>query len=432
MKNKLDRIVIYKNRSELFDEEENSIVFREGAQSAETVMRYNEIRKALEDDWLVGVIEESIKPNVEIKGLSDSHKNLLASLVNSVTSEVGRAIVGLTVMQLTIKSLNPDQNIRLHKGSKGSGFSWTEGVPMRVLDKNFITPSLRRFNLLKLNADGFMMTRSLAENYPYSNLYKAAIRGARDEWMQITDALENKQIDPLNGLRFFIAQLQNKTDEFLKLSEICLGLADEFAARASSFDEVLSLIIQFIDSSEYSARVFEISIHAFCQVLDENKLLAGYLKPLSQMRSANKKHGNIGDVEVTTTPDSLSICEAWDAKYGKDYLRDELEELHDKLGDHAEAETVGFVTFGEPNMKAEIKDRLSELEDIHNVEIRIDSFNRWVEWQLERFEQDNLGFGREWVIAICACLCQKRREYAPIDEPTANWVSEMIKIFQER
>lgn len=34
------------------------------------------------------------------------------------------------------------------------------------------------------------MTRSLAENYPYSPVYKANIRGARLEWLSIVEAIE--------------------------------------------------------------------------------------------------------------------------------------------------------------------------------------------------------------------------------------------------
>jgi len=87
-------------------------------------------------------------------------------------------------IQLTIKSISPEQSIRLHKGSSSTSFSWKEGISMRVLDKNYITPLLRKYKLLRLNADGFMMTRTLAENYPYSQVYKAAIRGAKKEWLQ--------------------------------------------------------------------------------------------------------------------------------------------------------------------------------------------------------------------------------------------------------
>ena len=426
MTEKVDRIIIYQDRSVLYDEEDNSIEFTEGPQNKETVARYKKIWDELAAGWLDNLIAGSIKPDVTIENLSDEHMALLAQMVDSVTSEVGRALVGLTVMQLTIKSLDPEQSIRLHKGSKSAGFSWTDGIPMRVLDKNFITPALRHFDLLKLNADGFMMTRSLAENYPYSKLYKAAIRGAKNEWVQITDALEDGTLDANNGLKFFIAQLQNKTDEFNALSEECLALVEAYLGTEPSFDNVFGKISGFVDSSEYSARVFEVSIHSFYQVLEEYKKLPGFLKPLSQMRSANKKHGNIGDIEVTTTLDSMSFIEAWDAKYGKDYLRDELEELHDKLADHAEAEIVGFVTFGNPNLKDEVTNRRDELQEIHQITIRIDSFSDWVNWQIDRNEVNPNEFARDWLRAVAESLCQRRRKIAPIDEPTANWVKELI------
>ena len=38
------------------------------------------------------------------------------------------------------------------------------------------------------------MTRSLAENYPYSKLYKAEMKGPFDEWISIVDALEDKSM----------------------------------------------------------------------------------------------------------------------------------------------------------------------------------------------------------------------------------------------
>lgn len=42
----------------------------------------------------------------------------------------------------------------------------------------------------------------------------------------------------------------------------------------------------------------EIAIHSLMQAMQENKLFPDCeLKSLSQMRSANNKHGNIGDIE---------------------------------------------------------------------------------------------------------------------------------------
>ena len=68
-------------------------------------------------------------------------------------------------------------------------------------------------------------------------------------------------------------------------------------------------------------------MHSLFQVLeDQGSFEGGFLKPLSQMRSANKKHGNVGDIEITAGKrNGLHIVESWDAKYGKAYLRDEIE-----------------------------------------------------------------------------------------------------------
>lgn len=178
-------LYVFEDRSVLYDSKGNISEFKEGKSSKEAKARLKIIKDTLASGYLEQRINEAKKPDIKIEGLTNDQIETLENLVLSVTSEVGRAIVGLSVLQLTIKSISSEQSIRLHKGSSAARFSWIEGIPMRVLDKNYITPVLREHKLLRLNADGFMMTRSLAENYPYSQLYKAAIRGAKDEWVKI-------------------------------------------------------------------------------------------------------------------------------------------------------------------------------------------------------------------------------------------------------
>lgn len=60
---------------------------------------------------------------------------------------------------MTIKSICPDQSIRLHKGATRRGsFSWVDGISMRTLDRNYNTPFLRKYGLLNVNRDGVFMT----------------------------------------------------------------------------------------------------------------------------------------------------------------------------------------------------------------------------------------------------------------------------------
>jgi len=413
---------IYSDRSELISGSNERQVFKEGKSSVEARARHEKIRNVLSKGYLESLIEECKKPQIKIENLSEEHLKLIESLVNSVTSEVGRAVVGLMVLQLTIKSILPEQSIRLHKASLGADFSWVEGVPMRTLDKYYFTPTLRKHDLLRLNADGIMMTRSLAENYPYSKLYKAAIRGAKSEWTELIDLVESGQLDSLNALKQMIVFLYNKSEAFTTLVDETLNKLNDYVWSNPDFDTCYHFVVKFIAQSAYSARMFEVAIHALMQVLDELKLLSGFLKPLSQMRSANKKHGNIGDIELTQTKDKMDILESWDAKYGKSYLRDELEELNEKLYSHPQALLVGFITDDHPNLKAEIKERILELETINDIEIKILNLKDWVDFQCEKYSVNKFKIGSRWLVAIAETICQKRREIAPIDEPTTEWV----------
>ena len=431
-KEKKPYIIIYPNKSVLNDSDGNIYEYNEGKLSDAAKDRLLKIKQSLEKGYLEDIIKECHLPNANIVDLKPEHKKHIDNLVNSITSEVGRAIVGLTVLQLTIKSIDSSQSIRLHKGSHGNGaFSWQEGIPMRVLDKNFITPILRKYDLLRLNADGFMMTRSLAENYPYSKLYKAAIRGAREEWLNITDLAESNSLDAETALKHVITQLINQSEEFQKKTDYLIKLKNKHIKINNTFDETYDTIIEYINNSTYSARIFEITIHAFFQAIDTKKCFGGYLVPLSQMRSANKKHGNIGDVELSFTEEGNEIIESWDAKFGKAYLRDELEELNDKLKYHPMAELAGFITDCEPNLKKEIIDRIQEIETLHSVKIEILSIRDWVISQIEKYNLDSNEISNLWIECIVESICLKKRDVAPIDEPTSVWVAELTHILEK-
>ncbi len=165
---------VYTNRSELVLADGTIQYFQEGGMNQAAKIRYKKIAVELSTGYLERQILfcRDYSSNIDFLILNQTHKYLLDRLVQSVTSEVGRALVGLSILQLCIKAIEPEQSIRLHKGSTATrDFSWCDGISMRSLDKQYITPVLRKYELLRLNADGFMMTRSLAENYPYSSVY---------------------------------------------------------------------------------------------------------------------------------------------------------------------------------------------------------------------------------------------------------------------
>ena len=423
---------VFKNRSELAMKENVSSTFKEGRTSKEAKARYKRIQEAFQDGFLekrIVLCRDNIA-TVSSDKLSEKHIEILENLVASVTSEVGRALVGLTVMQVSIKAIEPEQNIRLHKSSNSSStFSWVEGLSMRSLDKKYVTRTLREYDLLKLNADGFMMTRSLAENYPYSFVYKAQIRGAREEWIDIVEGIESGEIDPPQALDFLVAQLLNRAEAFKQLAKETVNSLNTFIdSNVISRDSVSKLLKQHMEIPRgYAARLMEIMMHSLMQAVQEAGVLgAGEMKPLSQMRSANKKHGNIGDVEVL---EDGEIIEAWDAKYGKGYLRDEIEELNDKLRQHIDVGLAGFVTTEVLNRTDELEARLAEVAELHDVDLYLLTLDEWIERQFERAISSGLVteevLAQQWITAYTESLAQMRRKVAPIDEPCHHWLESL-------
>lgn len=394
-------------------------VYRQGCQDARAKERFAHIKAELAAGYLDKTLESISDTNFE--DFPPDCQKLILNLVNGITSEVGRALVGLTILQLTIKSIEKEQDIRLHKGNTMRGkFSWVDGIAMRSLDQDFNTPFLRKHGLLKLNNYGVFMTRSLAENYPYSRLYKAEMRGPFSEWIDIVDSIENECLNPQLGLSFILSLLQNRSQKFAQDAQYVCDHVSKL--HDFSFSDIKTIIKQFFNDANYSARAFEITIHAFMQALSDIGLLEGLvLVPLSQMRSANKKHGNVGDVELK---ENSFIVESWDAKYGKPYLRDELEELRDKLENNTEVRIAGFIC----NIEVEQHDVLDRKEEIAtetDTEIVVCSFDEWIEIKTQGIDSEVLQkLGYAWVVALVESLAQRRPSIAPIDEPCEAWIND--------
>lgn len=421
---------IYKNRSKLINGDAKSITYMEGKPNEEAKARNKKIKEILDKGWFRDIVIEVINNPSEGIELEDNHRELITNLINSVTSEVGRALIGLSVLQLIIKAIAPEQSIRLHKGGNAQ-FSWADGITMRTIDSKYIEPVLREFGLLYVNIYGVFMTRSLAENYPYTQFYKAAIRGGKDYWLNLTDEIEKDNINSLVGLKYIISLLVNRSEEFIKIADEAIQLEIEFIGRVAKTDEIFEFINNHIKDSSYSARLFEIALHSFIQSVQEIGDLDGYLLPLCQMRTANKKHRNIGDIEIVVNQNNDRVIEAWDAKYGKPYLRDELEELNDKLMSYGSVEIVGYVTDGEPQITTDISLRIKDLEEIHETPIKLFSFKDWIDFWCKRIDkEDDISLMKTWLKFYVESLCQRRRELAPIDEPSEQWVLDLIKKFE--
>ena len=191
-------------------------------------------------------MSEALDPMVDVY-LPPQASSAIQSMVGSITPQCGRAVTALLFMQACIKTIDNRQSIRLHKGSGSqASFSWREGISMRSLDKDFVTPFLRSNKLLRLNADGFMMTRSLAENYPYTSLYKAKLRGARREWLSLVDDLESGEVVPKAVALTLLRKLQERSQAFDALVRTAEESLAEALGKGVDLPETLDLFQDLI------------------------------------------------------------------------------------------------------------------------------------------------------------------------------------------
>jgi hypothetical protein len=97
----------------------------------------------------------------------------------------------------------------------------------------------------------------------------------------------------------------------------------------------------------------------------------------------------------------------------------------EKLEAHPTVEAAGFVTDKRRKITEDIANHKKEIEDLLGRKIEILSLEDWAKLQSQRAGLDEGEIGAKWVLAFAECLCQRRRDRAPIDEPTGLWVVEL-------
>lgn len=415
-------------------------IWHEGKQTREAQIRYQTVKKALEEGFFEQKIEEAKSPDMAqiIKSkLPEEQRKAIEEIFSAVTAQSGRALVDIFVLQLVVKAICPEQDVRLHKSSQNRGaFSWNEGISMRTIDASFIGPSLRQYDLLRMNQYGAFMSRSFAENYPYTQFYKAEIQGAGQRgklrWLQIIDDLENERLNAETALLYILQLLWKYSEAFHKLVQKTLHSLERWIDRNEhpSISNIAALMKQHIEKSEARARLLEVSMHSILQALEELQVdLGGKLKPLMPMRTANLKHGNFGDVEVLTG--DLPI-EAWDAKYDQPYLSDALDELVEKIRKRDVSELrFGYVLLPGKKAYMEVDHKIDEIDEVFGLRVHILTFDEWIHEQLVRSKDMGVSeekLAKAWLRAYAESLGQKRRDRAPIDEPTFDWVASLLDV----
>lgn len=78
-----------------------------------------------------------------------------------------------------------------------------------------------------------------------------------------------------------------------------------------------------------------------------------------------------------------------------------------------------------------ISDRIKEIEEMNETSKKILSFKEWIDFWCERIDKkEDINFMHTWLDFFVQSLCQRRRDFAPIDEPSEQWVIDLIALFK--
>ncbi len=133
---KMPHLEVYAHSSMLIgDDNLVKAIWFEGKQTKVAQERYRKITSALESGFLDDKIEAAksarVAPILETN-LVEAHKHALERVVASITAQRGRALVEILILQLAVKAISPEQDIRLHKSSRGGENISTGPNPVRV------------------------------------------------------------------------------------------------------------------------------------------------------------------------------------------------------------------------------------------------------------------------------------------------------------
>jgi hypothetical protein len=193
-----------------------------------------------------------------------------------------------------------------------------------------------------------------------------------------------------------------------------------------------SVIENFLQDAPNAARLLEVCIHSFLFTLGDDYVIDLQLKPMTQMRSANKKAGNIGDIELVEDPDGNQIVESWDAKFGTHYYLDELDFLLEKLESHPECKRAGFITESKYEPNAETIQKIKYIEEAYGVKVQILGLSDWLKYASERAGVNMDEVAPLWIKNLHAYLSLQMKNMAPMDEPTENWLFALDEVIKSR
>ena len=190
-------------------------------------------------DPYLGILEKSLQTAIETKNIqvSDISTNI-ANNVNTIVEWKNISPLTVLLTSLVKKSIDPKQDIRMHRAELPNGYSG------RGLDAKTVTPFLADNGFPYMRSGSGWLTRSFEQSHPYNLKYPGKISGVgiKKAFLETIHAVECNAVSPDELIVYIFLKLIRRRDKEnvslskptnLTISEIILCLSKHFSSGGS-------------------------------------------------------------------------------------------------------------------------------------------------------------------------------------------------------
>ena len=262
----------------------------------ENIVSVNNIEEPAEREQLLSILQQCYD-QAEIESKKENHADLIAFIgendakVIIELANLKHACRGAAITLAIYKILHPEQDIRSHKSEYKGGFS-ARGVD------TYVTVPFLRDNGLPYNVETHWLSQTLSYAAPYTPdlVLKTVPKKAGPDFITTVNLIESSADNSDRIKKILILMLEKMIEERNK------GNSPLTKPKNLSIDEVMTLLHKhFSHSYEKNApRLPQVAIYAIykCLMEDVDRYSEFELKPLERMKTANRKSGTVGDIDL--------------------------------------------------------------------------------------------------------------------------------------
>ena len=263
-------------------------------------------------DKYQAVLEQSLQAATKLNEAPEI--GISASVMYDVDMLVGwryRSPLMVLLTSLVKKSVDPKQDIRMHRSDLPDGYSG------RGFDTSAVTPFLNKNGFPHMASGSGWLTRSFEQAHPFNLDYPGRIsgKGIKDAFLKTIDAVEREVVSPRPLIEYVLWRLIRRREK----ESVALSKPTNL-----TIAEIVSYLARHFEcGGPGKARLPVLAIYAVYQQMvggeeqwgDVSRYKHKRLLSLASHTSADSKSGATGDIEVTD-PEHDTVFESVEIKHG--------------------------------------------------------------------------------------------------------------------